>query len=436
MLAFSRKRALISIKDFSPADLLDDLGNGGFEPLIYSFKKSLLDKLDLKYSPDVAKLLGGQSDSRLILGDVFFPEKGVCCYVKATSSVKEVEVEEEVGDEEDPFADPGDSTKKASKAIILEVGEFAPIGHGEGRVMEQLTGAVESSLGGGFMWEDVESESVAKIKGKSIDTPSERDIELAAILRDPRLAGLLDSLKEKEAIVVDELLNGGEDAEELEYFIDKLFEAEFLSEEIVIYDDESGQPIMRAKDRAALKQLAIAGIRSPSGKPIEDLVVKRMAVIAKDNGHKMSPTWAAGIFLTNNLFKVGLSNKDVQVMHEDKNEKLVYCDFDGLSILFMLSDNMPNDSLVEHGEKVIDQLGNVEVVIFSEQEIGQDFVDSVDVFKPVTGVTTITSLENMNSDLASLLGNMRTKVGKDVLTDINQLTSVDIAGLVFARLEE
>lgn len=436
MLAFNRKKASVTLKDFVPSEFLDNMARSGYEPVIHTFKKGLLDRIDIAPGPEVDHLLWENLSAKMLLGEVFFPEKGVCCYLKVTRQNGESDSIKTATDpsEDEIFSDPGSGKNPQSNELIFEAGEFVPMGDGEGTHLDALTAMVERSGNCTLSWMDVAPDAMKKIKGKSIETPSEKDIELSSILCDVRLESLMGLLKTKGSIVIEEYLNGVSDAEETEYFIDKLFELDFLTEEVVVYDDETQMPIIRAKDRAALTQLSEAGIKSPSGKPIEDLVVKRMAALNADNKYKMNPSWIAGLFLINTLFKLGLSNKDIQVLKADETGDLLFCLFDGVPALFYLTDEIPNESLTVACEDALDQMDEVEVILVSEQEVPDDFIESINVYKAVQNITTISDLNSMTSELAKIFNGIRRKVVQRTLSDINPVTSVNIAGLVMARL--
>lgn len=435
MLAFSRKTASVSVSEFNSVEFLDDLGRGGLEPVIHNFKKGILDKLGLAPDPSLDKFLGKPTGSNLLVGEVFFPEPGVCCYLKVTCNTQTEGLSDiSEPDEDDPFADPGAISNKLANGLTVELGEFSPMGGQEGEHLEKLCAAIEGYVDTDFDWKNVRAPG-QKVRGTSIVTPSERDIELAGILRDPRLTDLLSILKQKDSIVVDEFLENSEQAEELEYFIDKLFEAEFLAEEIVVYDDDTNLPIIRAKDRASLKQLALAGIKSPTGKPIEDLNAKRIAVLNKENAYKVNPSWVAQIFLANILFKVGQTNKDIQVLESVPQGSLVFSNFDGNAVLFYVADEVPNEELTDSCFNALNQLKEAHIVVFSEAEIGQEFMDAMTDHQSVTGVSFLPSLDTMNADMAQVLEQLRNSVASKVLEEINPMTGVDIAGLVMARLK-
>ena len=432
MLAFNRKKALVSLKNFVPTEFLDNLARSGYEPVIHSFKKSLLERIDLEPDSEVNHLLSENRNSGLLIGEVFFPEKGVCCYLKVTTQT--VATDSTGSSENEIFADPGSAEPPKSDDLTFELGEFVPMGDSEGAHLEAMTVMVEKSSNCTLAWADVSQSARKKIKGKAIETPSEKDIELSSILSDARLEKLLELLNTKGSIVIEEFLVDEKEAEEMEYFIDKLFELDILAEEIVVYDDETEMPIIRAKDRAALKQLSEAGIKSPSGKPVEDLFVKRMAVLNEDNKYKMHPSWIAKLFLINTLFKIGLTNKDVLLLKTDDSGDLVFCLFDGVPTLFFLTDVIPNESLSEACEDALDQLESAEVIIFSEQEVSDDFMSSVNVYKAVENITVLSNLDSMTSELATILNGIRQQVIQKTLSDINPLTSINIAGLVMKRL--
>jgi hypothetical protein len=434
MLAFIRKKASVSIKGFSSTEFLDQVAESGYEPVIHSFKKNLVGRLGLTPNSQIEDLLLVKSDSGLRVGEIYFPSDGTCCYIKVRRTSEFVEpASDDNKEEEDIFADPGTSAP-LENAYCFEVGELSPMGGEEGKQLDSLISVIEQNVNASMNWEEVGSKMKGKIKGAGIETPSEKDIELANILRDPRLTPLLDTLQSNEAIIIDEFLAQTAESEQIEYFLDKLFEAGFLVEEIILYDDETEQAIFRAKDRAALKQLKDAGIRSPSGKPIEDMLVKRMAALVPGQNAKLSPSWVAQIFLTNILFKIGMTNKDIKVIESSDDGALIYCAFDGVPILFFLTNSIPNERLTTAYENALDQLENVEVVAFSEMEITEDFINTLNLYTAVANVSTIKSLDNMTAELAGLLENIRRQLAQTTLKEINPLTRVDIAGLVVARM--
>ena len=429
MLAFSRKRAAISSDNFDTNAVLDELAKAGFQPLIRSLKNELLSRLGLTPDKETEEMLKGVITCDLLAGDVFFPNDSSCCYLKVEG---EIGGEEVASNEVDVFSDPG-MEEKCVSGMFIEVGEISPITGNEGEKLEDMIDAINAKVKK-LKWEDVESTATTKLKGRSLATPQERDIELAGILRDERLQPVLAKLKSEKSLVADEYLSSIEDAEEIEYFIDKLLELDFLNEEVVIFDADTKQPIIRAQDRAAVEQLAKAGIRSMSGKPISDADIKRLVAVNHDKAHQMTDAWAAKIFLANSLLKVGLSNQDIHELEATDNGSLVYCLFDGLPLVFMLANNFKDNGLAEALKVNIEQLKEARVVVFCENGCPKQISDYLTNSKSVKELVEVTKLDELNAQLAMVFENMRNKAVADVLQEINLIVSFDIGGLVFKRI--
>lgn len=434
MLALNRKTATAKIDNFVPADFLDDLAREGLDPVIHGYKKGLADRFGVEADSAIASFLSGPETSDLLVGDLFFPSAGVCCYLKIGRPALPDQADASIANDEDIFSDPGAPKSLKANEVVVEVGELAPMGGTEGAHLNVLSTAVENNLSGKLLWNDKIVPQIARLKGRSIETPSEQDIELAGIVCDERLTDLLVLLKEKDSIVIDEFLSQSADQEEVEYFIDKLLDAQFLTEEIVVYDSDTGQPIIRAQDRSAIEQLAKAGIKTPSGKPISSDDVKRLALISPDNRPKMKPSWVAKIFLANSLFKIGLTNKDITVLESDEGGILLYCTYDAVPIVFYLTDAAPEEMSTHVFKDTLEDLANARVVLFSQQEVPEEFALSLSTFPAVAEVITIDSLDNINARLAELLDAIRGKAAHDALAPINRQTMVDIAGLAMQRL--
>ena len=85
-------------------------------------------------------------------------------------------------------------------------------------------------------------------------------------------------------------------------------------------------------------------------------------------------------------------------------------------------------------ESVIDDMKNVQVVLFSEEEIPDSILESLMQKENIAEVTQISNFDEMNTELAKLLEKLRYDVATATLTAINPMTAVDIAGLTVKRL--
>ena len=437
MLAFNTSTATVKTKSFNPSEFLTDLAREGYDPVIFNFKKDLVIKLGLTSTEKVEKMLFGGRGPGLILGEVFFPDKGTCCFIKISGEMDELlKADQSSSDEDEIFADPGSESLSGKATLHIELGEVAPLGQSDGSNLQMLQAAVINNMVGDFTWSVAQKKIKSGLNGHSVQTPSEVDIELAGIICDERLKELIDTLRNKDSLVVDEYLATVSQPEEAEYFLDKMLDLGFVTEEIVVYDSDTGMPIMRAQDRSALEYLAKAGIRTPSGKPIGEEDVKRLVAVNAKSKHKISPSWVANLFLANALFKVGLTNKDILQLESSPGEYLLFCSFDGAPILFYMTDQSLDSLDDKHFKEALGNLENIRVVLYSNASIPEEFELSISTYPSVAGVSTISSLEEINAAMAELLGSIRVGSVTKAMAELNAFSAVDLAGMILQRLTD
>lgn len=434
MLAFTRKKASPVLESFDSAELLKDLSQEGFFPFLQTFKTELLDRLNLPYDPGYLKLLSNPNLSNTLLGEIFFPAEGVCCFVQITGNSGTGKKVKKT-DPDDPFQDPGDELKHTEGSeISITVGELAPLGGSEGDNLQKLIGILGSSLGVDLKWESVKIASTANLSGHMVQTPSERDIELAALLQDTRLEDLFLGFEQNDAIAVEDFLKERNDKEELEYFIDKLLETEFLSEEIVVFCTKTGAPTIRAQDRSALDQLTKAGIKCMCGKALDAENVKRSVVLSDSSREKMKPSWVGEIFLANVLLKVGLSNSDIQRIDFEGNGTLYHSNFDGFPIFFFLANESADQIFVAALEDLVKEFSGVYLVVLSKDKIPTDTAKALVKNPSIKKVISIHEVDEINAKLADLLRDLRLLVASSALAELNSITGFDIGRLAVASL--
>jgi hypothetical protein len=435
MLSITRKRASFSGTDFRLATFFDKVAEAGMDPVIHAYKKTLLARLNLTPGKELESLVYPEPEGELVAADLFFPADSVCCYLRI--SVVPGQITAGAKPTDDPFADPGEDDVKIDRSSLsIEVGELSPAGENGDSHLASLIAAIEPSLPSPVDWEDLAGPAPAeKLKGQTIQTPSEFDFELAGLLRDERLTPLLASLKAAETVVVDEFLEDLENREEMEYFVDKLLEIDFLSEEVVVYCTKTKQPTIRARDRSALEQLSAAGVKCMCGKPFDQEDVRRLTFVADEARYKMASSWVATIFLANTLLKVGLANKDILEIEAGESAKIYFTYFDGAPVMFLLGETIEPEAAQSAASEVLGARKDVQVVVFSENELPAEFSKYLDNDEAIGEVTRISNLDQMAGELAQLIESMRGNAAAEALDGMNLFTGIDITALAMKKLE-
>ncbi len=424
LLQLYRKRCSTKLSEFSLKDLLDDLANDGYVGTLNEMRKKIAELFKAPMKTALARTSG-------MCGDLFFAEDGKLYYLKATVKTGEVVLSDDV------FADPGDSA--AISELEMEAGLIATMGEADGSELDAFCESLATILEIKFdaselKWKAVKEgkREASPVDGKAASTPTESEIELAAVLRDGKLEPLFAALKEKNGeLILDQWLEGREDAEEIEYFIDKLFEADLFDEEVIVFSPDTNQPVFRANDRAALEALKNAGIRDVNGHPINVDNVKRLIKLDKTKEDKLSLSWLARIFLIDLLFKAGLSNKDISVVEGAEGIDTMLAHYDGEAVLFAISDGDLDAEAFAKLTDLIKKIGKPQVVAITRGEVDPDGAQAAGA----ASCLIINSLDELNAKLLQVFSANRMKLIQQAMDDFNHMISLNVVGMSLARLQ-
>lgn len=418
------KSATLKLEQFDFEAIMEDLAKNGYQGTLADLRGKIA---ELFHAPINEAL----AEKGFLFGDLFFLPDRKLIFLKCEAIREEGENEGE-----DVFDDPGKHS--AITKLKVYAGLVVPIGESDGGELTAFCDSISTILEVKFdapdiKWQDDGKKKTKRptIEAKSIKTPTESEIELAGILRDGKLEPLYTALEDNNGqLILDQWLEDREDAEEIEYFIDKLFEADLFEEEIVVYNQDD-QPVFRAKDRASLEALQSAGIRDINGNPMDTSNVRRLILFSKGNKDKLSLAWQARIFLTDLLFKTGLSNEDIMVLGVKNNLDQILIYYDDQPILFLLSDAAIEAEAFAECAALCGKLGNPHIVAITKENVDVDAAQAAGA----SGCTAIGSLDEINSKLVELFSDNRLHLIANTMADFNKMISLNVVSMTLARLE-
>lgn len=424
LLQLFRKRTTTKLNEFSLNDLLDDLSNDGYVGTVNEMRKQIAELFKVPMKTALAHSGG-------MCGDLFFAEDGKLYYLKATVN------QGEVSNSDDVFDDPGDAATVTD--LDMEVGLIAMMGEVDGGELdafcESLSMIMEIKFDAAELkWKTVKEgkREQAPLEGKAATTPIESEIELAAVLRNGKLEPLFAALKEKNGeLILDQWLENRDDAEEIEYFIDKLFEADLFDEEVVVFSADTNMPVFRANDRASIETLKEAGIRDINGNPINVDNVQRLIKLDKEKEDRLSLTWLARIFLIDLLFKAGLSNKDIIVVEGAEGIETMLAYYDGEAVLFAISDGDLDAEAFAKLTDLIKRIDKPQIVAITSGEVDADGAQAAGA----ANCLAINSLDELNAKLLEVFSTNRMKLIHQAMDDFNHMISLNVVGMSLARLQ-
>jgi hypothetical protein len=422
LLQLMSKTTSASVKDFEFDKLLDRLTSEGFVGVLFSLREQAAKLLGAPF----AAVTPRAADSSA--GDLSFTADNRLHFIKCRW--------EAVADPAaDPFADPG-RLGLASK-LTLEVGEIAPVGAADADGLARLCSDVATILEVEWntpplTWEDAvaPAEPLADLGGKAVEPPTPADLELAAILREKKLEPFLAAMLEKRhELILDQWLADRPDAQEVEYFIDKLFEADFFEEEIVVYSRQTNQPVIRAKDRAGLEALKAAGVRDVNGEDLDTENVRRLLILPKDKRAYLTKGWAARATLLDLLVKLGVRRDEVREFDPVGGLQLLAAMYDGKPLLFVFGKKELDPKDFVSLSSTLKKLGGPTVVAVAKKDTDADAA----VAAGASECLALGGIEEYNTTLLDYLAGKRNQRIAAALAEFDDMLHINVSSMALGR---
>lgn len=420
LLQLNRKAASVVLKQFDASLLLASLAEAGFRGLLYSLQKQAADFFSAPLESAVA-----YPDR---YGDIYLTADDQLLYLKWSAG----------DDDGDPFSDPG--REKAGAATTFEIGMIASLSVADPQVLDGLCAAVNDALTSLFdskapKWKitPAEGHGGALADAAVAPKPSNEEMEIASALSEPKLAPFLEALKKKNGeIILDNWLEGRKDGEEIEYFIDKLFEVDLFDEEIVVYSQQTGQPVFRAKDRVGLETLKQAGVRDITGNELDMENVWRYLILPKEKQIYIGKGWAARIHLLALLHKIGLAPASIFDLEPVNGAPVIAAWFDGKPLVFILGDQQVSDEDFAMLSVALQRLDDPTVAVLSAEAI------DLDAAKAAGAGTTLhlTNLDEFNTTLLDKLAADRLEAIKAIIQGFDGMLSLKLSEMTMARFKD
>lgn len=424
LLQLHRKVAITTIDQFDFDKLIEGLSENGFEGAIGGVRGKIADL----FAVPLGAVTGGGGR---VLGELFFTGDDKLIYLKCKRTPGGKAAKK--GD--DPFADPGQTFEPE---VEIEAGHIAPVGTDVAELESFCQGVsmiVEVQLDGqSFEWEDPGTSGEALVGlGEAVARPGKSDLELAGILREPKLQPFLVALQQnKGEVILDEWIKGRDDADEIEYFIDKLFEADFLTEEVIVYSLVTGQALIRAKNRAGLETIKAAGIRDVNGGELDLENVRRMLIMPADKAENATASWVGRVILLDLLAKLGIEADRIVDMEATDNCRAVAALFDGQPYVFMLADDAVQPRDFADLAANIKKLGEPIVVVVSDKDCDTDAARAAGA----SDCVCLTGVDEFNTKLLDRLSESRQEAIEAAMAEVNSMYSFQFTQLAMRRFRD
>ncbi|MCZ7585947.1 MAG: hypothetical protein M5R36_22945 [Deltaproteobacteria bacterium] len=434
----ARKSCSFTLPSFDWHGILQSLAGEGKTGVIFGTKTSLLERFGLtaeNVGPEVLYPNGN------VFGELFFPNDQATVYVKITgrygsagSSVTDDNV----------WEDPGKEVRSGAYSGKCEIGAIQPVGEDETGVLEDFAEAVERALAAQGAaskqqtWDEpaeAAGSAASPFDGEPAAAPDARSLELASIFREGKLDAFFDALGENgHSINLDGFLEKTENRDETEYYIDKLFEADFLTDEIVVSCRKTGAPTIRARDRAGLAMLADQGITCSCGAPIQDENVQRLVILPEANRSYISKTWTAKIQLLNLLLKMGFDAAAVKMKAASDKLELAFVPVGDRGFVFGLTGGSFDQKAGGELAKAVGKGASVRVAVFGAKGVDAQAVKELEGKFGKDGFLALGGLDDFNTKLLGALNAERMAVVLSTLDEFRDLLNVDLSSLVLSRL--
>lgn len=436
LLNYTHKTCTVTIDSFHWPRFLEEMEKAGYRGVLAGFKSDILDRFHVRPETGGAWVYPSK---RARFAEIFFPDPSTTLFLKVARSFAGTE-EQEHEDDDDVWSDPG--AKEASKILLYQIdaAEIIPLDAPENRQLEELIAAANLALealgvsGKSITWKaEADEGSAPPFPFEAGVIPDNRSMELATVFRDGRLTGLLERLAADRSFTIEDFLASVSNREETEYYIDKLFEMDFLTEEIVVYSRTTGAAVIRAKDRAALKTLSDMGVTSAEGKPLEEEDVRRLITLPPGNQPLVSGTWAARTFLLNVLSKMGYGASDIHVSRNEGALDIVHVHCGPRGVVFALAPAEFTEKSSKELWKAIGKSPHFRLFIFGARGVEEAAYQALSTLSGPNNVFVLTGLEDFSSTVVDAINRERTANIRELLAELNSQLTVDVASLVTAR---
>ncbi len=433
----SKKTCQLTLVDFNWLTLAQELALEGYSGVLYELKCELAEKFGASVEDLDAPTMFPGIDH--VAGDIYFPDADTTLYVK----VIEMSASEKTSQEEGVFDDPGKTDSPALGDYKIEVGEISQIGADEGEWMNSLVGAVDTYLlshgaeKADIKWivDDGSGGAQAPFEGETVSLPDKRATELAHIVRDGKLDDFFQQFEEeKDSLVLSEFLTNVTNRDEIEYYIDKLFEHELIQEQVVVYCKKTNMPTIRAKDRAALDALSSSGILCSCGAPLKSEEIKRLVLMPAQNRAMTTKEWAAQTFLISMLTKMGYPLESISIKSVD-DQDLVYLPAEGNSLIFALSPKEYTEDMALKAWDFIEEVSNPKIILYGDGGVQEGAVEALGTRAGQGAVVlSMDKLDDFSNKLLDALNHERIERIRQVFNDFQKVLPVNVGNLAVKRL--
>ncbi|MBZ0270502.1 hypothetical protein K8I61_00585 [bacterium] len=432
-----RRTCQLAVSKFDWTALCRGLASAGQVGVVYGAKNDLLERFGANGNALAPGIL--YPGARGVFGDLFLPNKETTLFLIARhegSGGPDAPVTED-----NVWEDPGRSG--ADSTILFEAGEVSPLTGTPGEALDRLIAAANAYLHGtlkvrerDIKWtERTAGAGDAPFAGIPATAPDAYSMELAAIFRDGKLNPLFETLGAKGSLVLDDFLEKADNREETEYYIDKLFEADFLTEEVVVHCRKTGQYTIRAKDRAALDALAERGISCFCGESLQNERICRLILLPERSRPFIAGNWAARTFLLNMLTRMGYPADAIQVSDDGGRFDLAFVPAEDGGLVFVLDSRPFDKSGAEEILRVLGKRTNVKLFVYGAGGVSPDAAALLSEKVGDEHVTLLSNLEEFNTTLLESLGRDRVERLAGPFRDIAGMLSMDLGALAMRRLE-
>ncbi len=435
----ARKSCKLTLVDFDWFTLVQELALEGYSGILYELKCELAEKFGTSIDQLNASIL--YPEINRVMGDMFFPDPDTTLFIKVSELSK---TEKATTNEKDVFDDPGKDDGSTIGDYNVEVGEISPLGAEEGEWMASLVGALDTYFishgaeDSDVRWldEDLSAGSKPPFQGDPVDTPDKRTSELAQIFRDGKLEKFFKQFDgDQDSVVWADYLQSADNREESEYYIDKLFEHEFLTEQVVVYCKKTNMPTIRAKDRAALDALSSAGIVCSCGAPLKTEEIKRLVLLPAENRPLVKNTWSARTFLISILTKMGYPQESIIRTMIDDDLELIYLPAEANSLIFALSGMKFTEEMALKVWDIVEEAPNPKIVLYGAGGVEDDAVAALGTRAgPNSLVASLENLDEFSAKLLDALNKERIDRIRHIFNDFQGAMSVDVSSLAVKRL--
>ncbi|MDP8225241.1 MAG: hypothetical protein P9L99_17910 [Candidatus Lernaella stagnicola] len=419
LLQLYRRATSIVIENFEFYKITEDLAKDGFAGALAALREKAAAAFGVPLSA-VAPQKGS------LTGDLFFLDDDKLLYLKCRRQPGQKKTD-------DPFDDPG----ALDPEVNFEAGMIAPVGS-DSDELERLCSSISTILEVEFNAEEVAwtepgigAEGLGEIGQPAVI--EDTHLELAAILREAKIAPFLDALKtDKGEIILDEWLADRDDADEVEYFIDKLFEADFFDEDVIVYSMLTGKPLIRAKDRAGLEALKSAGVRDVNGDELDLENVRRMLILPKEKREFIRKSWVSRVILVDLLRKMGVPRHNIIDIEGPAGTAVIAATFDGTPLVFVLADDEVKPEDFADLADDLGKLGEPTVVVVTGKKVDTDAARAAGAEECLV----LAGVDEFNTTLLEQLAASRKGAVAEIIADYDNMFAINFSEMAMRRFQD